>query len=170
MRKLSRALTLVPILSVFALGLAGCEVLLFGLEQAQGELRDREINRRFDRLEEHLGMNNVPDEDKATPASVEAAFPAASFPRASCGDVLPSDKSVYPLSYYPVFIENTADNLRLARENFCADAILKKDERTGQQVIQVASFYTERASEFLRLMEDNFGSAELGQERVIDAP
>jgi hypothetical protein len=152
-----------------AIGLASCEHGYFLIDQAQSAARDEEVNSRFDRLEKTLGVL-VPNKEDASDESVQVAFPLASFPRATCGDILPADKSIYPLSYYPIFIKNTGDNLQIVKDKFCSDAIAKKDKNTGEEVIQVASFYTNKASEFLRLMEQNFGEARLGTESVVVAP
>lgn len=92
------------------------------------------------------------------------------FPRDSCGDKLPSNSSEYPLSYYPVHIPNTGDNLQVVKEKFCKDAFIKKIEGTGEDVIQIASFYTDNSSDFLSLMEESFDGVKLGKAKVIEEP
>ncbi|NJO62607.1 MAG: hypothetical protein HC836_31580 [Richelia sp. RM2_1_2] len=115
-----------------------------------------------------LGID-VPSESDATKESLEKAFPVTSFPRGSCGDPLPLDQSLYPVYFYPVFIPYTDDNLREVKSKFCADAWVKKDNNDNK-VISVASFYTEKASEFLLLMENNFDGAKMGPVVVIRSP
>jgi hypothetical protein len=161
--------TTLLLLVTFAIYLSGCEHGYFLIEQAQDAAREEELDARFDRLEERLGIF-VPNEDNASSASVAVAFPPASFPRETCGDPLPSDESEYPLTYYPIFIKNTADNLQTVKEQFCTDAFVKNDKATGEEVIMVASFYTQKASEFLLLMKQNFGEARLGTASVITEP
>lgn len=128
----------------------------------------QEDEKRWQRLEKKLGID-APNESDATKESLKTAFPLASFPRGSCGDPLPLDESLYPVSFYPVFIPYTEDNLREVKSKFCADAWVKKD-KNGEKVISVASFYTQKASEFLLLMKNNFGEAEVGSVVVVRSP
>lgn len=140
----------------------------FYADQVISQAQRKEDEKRWRRLEEKLGIE-VPDESQATQQSLETAFPLSSFPRGTCGDPLPFDESLYPLTYYPVFILDTADNLREVKSKFCADAYVKTDSN-GKKVIQVASFYTQKASEFLLLMENDFGEARLGEASVVSSP
>jgi hypothetical protein len=127
-----------------------------------------EDEKRWRRLEEKLGIE-APNESQATQESLKNAFPLSSFPRGTCGDPLPSDESLYPLTYYLVFIPWTDENLREVKSKFCADAYVKTSTN-GEKVIKVASFYTQKASEFLLLMENNFGEARLGEASVVSSP
>jgi hypothetical protein len=143
----------------------------FVLEQGLDESRsqsDREyIDQRFNELQRNLGVNET--EQETSDDMVSASFPSASFPRETCGDPLPSDKSLYPINYYAVFVPDEGDNLEVIRSEFCADAFSKLDKATGENVIQVASFYTEKVHEFVSLMEKNFGEgAKLGKPSVVN--
>jgi hypothetical protein len=140
----------------------------FYAEQLINQSQRQDDEERWRRVEEKLGIE-VPDESQATQKSLETAFPLSSFPRETCGDPLPFDESLYPLTYYPVFIPATDDNLREVKSKFCADAYIKTGSN-GEKVIMVASFYTQKASEFLLLMESNFGEARLGQSSVVSSP
>lgn len=167
--------TTLLLMIMLTISLASCEHGYFLIEQSQdaarekkNAAREKELDARFDRLEKHLGVS--PDKKDASSKSVAVAFPPESFPRSTCGDKLPNNNSAYPLKYYPIFIKNTKDNLQAVKERFCADAFVMKDKVTGEEFIQVASFYTQKGSEFLLLMEQNFGETILGTETVIIKP
>jgi hypothetical protein len=134
------------------------------MEQEAEQKRQQEINKRFDRLEEHLGIEESAKEP--TQEMVDRAFPASFFPRQSCGDVLPSKRGEYPVNFYPVFIPNEGNNLERVTRSFCADAFATTDQY-GNKVVQVASFYTEKAHEFVSLMEEEFSEARLGEPTPI---
>lgn len=140
----------------------------FYAEQLINQAQREDDEKRWRRLEEKLGIE-APDESQATQESLKNAFPLSSFPRGTCGDPLPSDESLYPLTYYPVFVPWTDENLREVKSKFCADAYVKTSSN-GEKTIKVASFYTQKASEFLLLMENNFGEARLGEPSVVSSP
>ena len=94
-------------------------------------------------------------------------FNNISFPQASCGDSLPTDRDAYPVSFYPVYIEANNSNLQKVKSQFCKDAYTKKRKDTGQKAIQVGSFISEeRARDFQDYMLQEFGSGEIGQPTV----
>lgn len=136
-------------------------------EQKNQEQR-QEDEKRWQRLEKKLGIE-APNESDTTNESVEKAFSAVSFPRNSCGDPLPLDKSLYPVFFHPILIPYSENNLREVKSKFCGDAWVKQDE-SGKKVISVASFYTEKASEFLVVMKNHFGEANVGSVVVIRSP
>ncbi|MDF5708698.1 MAG: hypothetical protein PUP90_13805 [Nostoc sp. S4] len=112
---------------------------------------------------------------EAEPDSISAkdpsSFPESSFPRASCGDLPPTAPSAYPLNFYPVFINFSESNLTEVQNNFCRDAYALTRESTGQKAIQVASFDSLiKAEEFRALMQNKFGSGEIGSLTTISEP
>ncbi|MEG4918034.1 hypothetical protein [Microcoleus sp. B7-D4] len=108
-----------------------------------------------------------------TTASTQAPnpFESVSFPLDACGDKLPDDQKVYPVSLYPVFLEYSEEKLTQVKSSFCRDAIKKVREATGKDEIQVASFIgTERANQFKEFMSAKVGiSGSIGQPTVIAA-
>ena len=94
-------------------------------------------------------------------------FHRVSFPQASCGDSLPTDKNAYPINFYPVYIKANDSNLQKVKSQFCRDAYTKKRKDTGQKAIQVGSFISEeKAKDFKDFMLQKFGSGEIGQPTV----
>jgi len=93
------------------------------------------------------------------------------MPKDSCGDPLPTDPSVYPINFYPVFIDYSESNLTQVRELYCKDAFSMTRKSTGKRAIQVASFIDEiRAIEFQDSMKASFGSSEIGTPKRWDNP
>jgi serine/threonine-protein kinase len=105
------------------------------------------------------------------PGQIENPFYKESFPKAVCGDSLPQDPNVYPVNFYPVYIDYSENNLTKVKSSFCQDAQKKTREATGNLSIQVASFATiDRAEAFKDFMIDNFGSGEVGEPNQIEFP
>jgi gas vesicle protein len=91
--------------------------------------------------------------------------------KSTCGDPLPDDPQAYPVSFYPVFVEFTEDNLRTV-QNFCSDAYStpRQINNKEEKAIQVASFSSlEHANSFKNLILREIGSGEVGQSTVIQA-
>ncbi len=130
--------------------------------------------------------SNSPSEWKSSPArsassnsnrSPNAApsssnpFESEAFPKATCGDSLPTNPQSYPLSFYPVFIDYSASNLRQINVRFCQDAYRMTREANNKVAIQVASFTSPgRAEEFRAFLASRFGNAEVGEPRIIQEP
>ncbi|OCQ91669.1 hypothetical protein BCD67_09175 [Oscillatoriales cyanobacterium USR001] len=98
-------------------------------------------------------------------------FESVSFPLDACGDKLPDDQKVYPVSLYPVFLEYSDEKLTQVKSSFCRDAFKKFREATGKDEIQVASFIgTERANQFKEFISAKVGiSGSIGQPTAIAA-
>lgn len=91
------------------------------------------------------------------------------LPQATCGDLLPTDPSAYPLDIYPVHIEDIGNNLQIAKSKFCADALQLTREETGKKSIQLGSFTSmERANSFKNKLKSDFNSAEVGKPTRVD--
>ncbi len=91
------------------------------------------------------------------------------FPRASCGDVLPTQSSEYPIDFYPVFIDFSEENLETVKDKFCRDSY--PTSRENKQYIKVASFSDyKKAEEFKSLMSKTFNNAEIGSPITIKKP
>ncbi len=97
-------------------------------------------------------------------------FDSVSFPQDACGDKLPEDPQAYPVEFYPVYIDYSESNLQAVTSKFCRDALKKYRETKGKDYIQVASLVgKERANQFKDLMQQEFGSGEIGEPSVINA-
>lgn len=104
-------------------------------------------------------------QDKTNPFSQE------SYPKSACGDIMPRNTSDFPVTFYPVYIEFTENNLNTVKSQICRDAYRKTREQTGQVSIQVASFTSrQRADQFRDFLVDRFGSAEIGEPKRYDRP
>lgn len=82
------------------------------------------------------------------------------FPLATCGDSNPGSGN----NWYPVFLENSDENLFLVRRDYCQDAFRKYRKQKGITSIQVASFLTiEKAENFAQILRNRIGNAEVGE-------
>jgi hypothetical protein len=100
--------------------------------------------------------------------------PKASVPlgkaKASCGDALPKDAKAYPVSFYPVFVSYSDKNLELVKKHFCADAIKRRSEKLGQDVVQVGSFTSrERANALKSELSAHLQGADIGEPTVVQS-
>jgi hypothetical protein len=96
------------------------------------------------------------------------SFRNVSFPRPACGDPVPPAKT-FPVSFYPVFINYSPDNLASVRTQYCRDAYPARRQETSQQAIQVASFTSiNRAKDFAEFMSVKLGSGEVGKPRRVN--
>lgn len=98
-------------------------------------------------------------------------FESEIFPKPVCGDPKPTNPQDYPVSFYPVFIDNSDTNLNRIHAEFCEDARSVFREKMNKTSIQVASFTsTQRAEEFRAFLAGRLGNAEIGEPRVIETP
>lgn len=106
-----------------------------------------------------------------TPApSPSSTFKGVSFPQATCGEKPPNKAQADTVKFYPVFIDYSKSNLQAVKSKYCRDAFKKFRKDKGKDVIQVASFITEkRANQFQEFLENKLGSvsAEVGEPKVI---
>ena len=90
---------------------------------------------------------------------------AYDFPLNFCGDKDPGGAN----SWYPVYVQDTPENLNRIKAYYCRDAIPKYREEKAIQSIQVASFLNQKkAQEFADLMLRAIGSGEVGEPSVYD--
>lgn len=105
---------------------------------------------------------NTPN--SAPPANTTATRTSRSnFPKASCGDPLPTNPNDYPVDFYPVYLPDSEANLQLARSRFCQDALskIRKDSRT--RAVQVAAFTSkQRAIEFRDILNSETSGSSIG--------
>ena len=88
--------------------------------------------------------------------------------KATCGDALPKDEKAYPVSFYPVFVSYSDKNLELVKKHFCADAIKRRSEKLGKDVVQVGSFISkERASALRSELSAHLQGADVGEPSII---
>ena len=93
------------------------------------------------------------------------------YPKPHCGESLPQNKEAYPVSYYPVYAENVADNLSIIRSQFCQDALARNLANVGR-VIQVASFQDREKADLFRQFLDRkiSGKSLVGKPSIIRNP
>lgn len=90
------------------------------------------------------------------------------YPRAACGDPVPSVSGPYQL--YPVFTTYSDSNLRYVQNNLCRDAF-RTTREDGRDAIQVASFTDRnRAYDFANLLRSRVGSGEVGTPNNLVMP
>jgi SPOR domain len=109
-----------------------------------------------------------------TPTSTNSPnpFDSDSFPKAGCGDTMPTDKKTDTIKLYPVFVDYSDSNLQTIKANYCGDALKITTKDKGKYVIQVASFTSEeRANQFKEFLARKLGSTsvEVGEATVIGA-
>ncbi|MEO0687792.1 MAG: hypothetical protein AAFY76_22745, partial [Cyanobacteria bacterium J06649_11] len=112
--------------------------------------------------------NQQQQESESTAAKV-AQFDSASFPKDTCGEQQPANEKTDTLTFYPVFVNYSEDNLQAIKDNYCRDAFKKFREDNGKEAIQVSSFISkERANQFTEFLENKLGNvnAELGKPKV----
>ncbi len=100
-------------------------------------------------------------------------FDSDSFPKAGCGDEMPTDKKTDTVKLYPVFVDYSDSNLKTIKTNYCGDALKITTKDQGKKyVIQVASFTDEkRVNQFKEFLARKLGSTsvEVGEATVIGA-
>lgn len=90
-----------------------------------------------------------------SPASVHAN----KFPKQTCGDSNPGGTN----KWYPVWVDNSEDNLKKIRSHYCRDAF-RKTTAEGEIYIQVGSFLKEEdAEEFAMFLQERMGSGQVGK-------
>jgi hypothetical protein len=98
-------------------------------------------------------------------------FDQESFPRSSCGDPMPYNLAEFPVTYYPIYTDYSAENLQIIKNNFCRDAYKMTRKNTGKFSIQVASFRDyQKAEQFRDFLIREVGSGEMGEGRTFDRP
>ncbi len=97
-------------------------------------------------------------------------FDNDSFPKSTCGDVMPSNLNEFPVDFYPVYIDNSSENLQLVQSRFCRDAFRITRKNIGKS-IQVSSFRSyQRAEQFRDFLIQQVGSGEIGNPRRLESP
>jgi hypothetical protein len=97
-------------------------------------------------------------------------FSIADFPKSICGDPSPTDPSKYPVSFYPVIVSYTEENLNEAKAKFCADAFQKTSKDTGEKIIQISSFLdSKRAEAFANFIKPDMNGVTVGSATVVTA-
>ncbi|MEG3955911.1 hypothetical protein [Microcoleus sp. herbarium2] len=87
----------------------------------------------------------------------------SNFPKATCGDPLPTNPNDYPVDFYPVYLPDSEANLQLARSRFCQDALFQKRKDTGTIAVQVSSFTSkQKAIEFRDILNSETTGSNVG--------
>ncbi|NET09495.1 MAG: hypothetical protein F6K16_33280, partial [Symploca sp. SIO2B6] len=93
------------------------------------------------------------------------------FPSNECGDPLPKNKDAFPVNFYPVFIKYSENNLKDVRQEFCRDAYDKYRDGKEDKYIQISSFTSRKKAEaFADIMQNRFGSGEIGEPTTVSEP
>jgi len=119
------------------------------------------------RQQSNTNNSNRPNSSQIT----STIFDNDSFPKATCGDLLPKNIQDFPVNFYPVFVAPTTETLQYAKNNLCRDAYSMTRKDIGQRAVQVASFNSyERAEQFSQFLQKKVGSGEVGQPSRIEKP
>jgi len=110
------------------------------------------------------GSSVNPSTSNSNPSNQsQRSFSRSDFPKAVCGDGLPTDPSAYPVSLYSVRVPDTDANLSKAISDFCRDAFRKIAKDTGEEVVQIASFIDQqKAQDFAKLLNSEMNGAVVG--------
>ena len=114
-------------------------------------------------------QSNQQQQESESTAAKGAQFDSASFPKDTCGEQQPANEKTDTLTFYPVFLDYSEDNLQAIKDNYCRDAFKKVREDNGKEAIQVSSFISkERANQFTEFLENKLGNvnAEVGKPKV----
>ncbi|WP_333466942.1 hypothetical protein [Microcoleus sp. herbarium12] len=103
---------------------------------------------------------NIPN--SAPPANTTATrISRSNFPKASCGDPLPTNPNDYPVDFYPVYLPDSEANLQIA-QRFCQDALSKRRKDSRTRAVQVAAFTSkQRAIEFRDFLNSETSGASI---------
>lgn len=114
------------------------------------------------KLDIDIGVNDV--NLAATPPPTSQAnftFARSDYPKASCGDPLPSAQKAYPINFYPVETPYSPSNLDKIRASFCRDSFRKTSK--GIKIVQIASFTNkEKAQAFTNLVNLTINGTKVG--------
>ncbi len=119
-----------------------------------------------------IKQNNIPKNEDIiqTSSKVSTRFQEQNynnydFPLDSCGDKDPGGTNIW----YPVYVDDTPENISTIRSNYCQDAIRKYRQQEQIYSIQVASFINEsEAEQFANLMQEKIGSGEVGEPTIYN--
>jgi hypothetical protein len=187
----SRALGLAPIAYTSSVKMGDrVSNIRFQQEQLRGKTSDNEDFGDFEFSSPSYGFDEEPCEtmsfveavkvaesfeflqpQKTNPPSTNNPFQSISFPKDSCGDSLPEDSDAYPVKFYPVLIDYSERNLKLAQSQFCRDSLKIYRESLDKDYIQISSFIgRERANQFKEFIQSEFVNVEIGEASIIEAP
>lgn len=117
--------------------------------------------------EKYTSQSTSTDSFNSSATQTDQQFAASNFPKASCGDPLPSDPNDYPVTFYPVFVPYSEANLDKARSLFCQDALKVRRKDTQEIAVQISSFTSEETSKsFANFINSEISDAEVGQPTV----
>ena len=128
-------------------------------------------NARLNKLQRHLQAENK-KMTELLGLSTTKPFENVEFPQRSCGDSLPVDSNAYPVSFYPVYLEYSENNLAQVKYRFCNDAFSMYRKNKGIRAIYVASFTSlEQAQSFAQFLTyQGVGYADVGEPKIIRSP
>ena len=86
-----------------------------------------------------------------------------------CGDRPPEDPTSYPVSFYPVSVEYSVDNLAKIKKHFCEDALKRYSSQAKKDIIQVGSFTgKEKAESFRAKLSQHFRQVTIGEPTIVE--
>jgi hypothetical protein len=112
-----------------------------------------------------------PQDSNADSGSLSAdnIFQDTDFPLDSCGDSLPTNPQEFPVSFYPVYVSMTDENLNEMTRSFCRDAYAMTRKDVEKKAIQVASFTNlDRAEDFKSYLAQFFSGVEVGEPTIVE--
>jgi hypothetical protein len=116
----------------------------------------------------NLTASSTSNSEDRSRSSNTQIFSRSDFPKAICGDNKPSDPNAYPVTFYPVTLPNTEENLNKARSLFCADAFQKTFKDSEEKFVQIASFTSkERAESFANIVRSELREAAVGTSTTV---
>jgi hypothetical protein len=111
-----------------------------------------------------------PSQPSPKSTAPQTSFDQEKFPKAACGDQLPSDPKAYPLDVYPVFADYSEKNFQVITTQFCQDAIRRIRKDTNKEAIQIGTFISkDRAEAFKSFLQKKIGKTEVGKSTRIDS-
>jgi len=114
-----------------------------------------------------LGGSQITDENSDSLSDYD--FSKEKFPKAECGDAMPSGASSFPVTFFPIHVAFSEENLELAKDLYCEDAFKTTDKNDGSEIVQIASFTNQsKAKAFLQYIEKDFPEAKVGLPKTFD--
>jgi hypothetical protein len=117
------------------------------------------------------GSTPTSNRRRSASSSPSISFDRSSFPKAECGDSLPTNSSSYPVNFYPVNAPYTEQNLQRAKSLFCRDSYKKYISDSDEYKVQIASFTNrERAEAFSELVGTEIRGTHIGEVSTMERP
>jgi hypothetical protein len=143
-----------------------------GSQQAQNYSSDTSSARQNDQSPVVSDSTDSQQDSNADLGGLSAGniFQDTDFPLDSCGDSLPTNPQEFPVSFYPVYVSMTDENLNKMTRSFCRDAYAMTRKDVGTKAIQVASFTSlDKAEDFKSYLAQFFSRVEIGEPTIVES-